>query len=146
MAVLLILGGGAYGISKLMGDTTGNNGGEGPGSDSSAGDSSQVQADLERDSPDWYTTAEEYDEKAGTTVAYNCPNKGSIGTVYGSSPYTTASSVCTAAVHDGRITLEDGGRVVIKIIQGSESYEGTLQYGINTSSYGPCPWAFQIVG
>jgi hypothetical protein len=142
VAVLLILGGGAYGISKLVGNT-----GDNPaGSDSSSDSSSEVQADLERDNPDWYTTAEEYDEKAGTTIAYKCPSKGTIGTVYGSSPYTTPSSVCTAAVHDGRITLADGGRVVIKIIQGPDSYEGTLQYGINTASYGPCPWAFQIVG
>ncbi|WP_433050189.1 Hsp70 family protein [Dactylosporangium sp. CS-033363] len=149
LVVLLVLAGGAYGASKLFGDKAdqGSNGdGSGTGSDATGGDTAQVQADIERPNVDWYATAEDYDEKAGTTIAYNCPNKGDIGTVYGSAIYTTASSVCTAAVHDGRITLEDGGRVIIKIIQGQDSYDSTYQHGINTTAYGPCPWAFQIVG
>ncbi|MFI5911486.1 Hsp70 family protein [Dactylosporangium sp. NPDC051541] len=145
LAVLLLLAGGAYGINQYLNknaDTT-NSGDNSPGDGNSGND--EVQADEDRPSADWATTAEEFDEKAGTTIAYHCPNKGWIGTVYGSSPYTTPSSVCTAAVHDGRITLEDGGRVVIKIIQGQESYEASLQHGINTTAYGPCPWAFQII-
>ncbi|WP_433209509.1 Hsp70 family protein [Dactylosporangium sp. CS-047395] len=146
VVVLLVLAGGAYGVSKLLGDKTDNNGGGGDTGSDTGSDTSQVQADIERTNVDWYTKADDYDEKAGTTVGYNCPAKGEIGTVYGTGIYTTDSSVCTAAVHDGRITLEDGGRIIIKIVQGPDSYESTYQHGINTTAYGPWPWAFQIVG
>ncbi|WP_433079514.1 Hsp70 family protein [Dactylosporangium sp. CA-052675] len=140
VVVLLALGAGAYGISKLL--NTGDSGsGSGPGSDST----SEVQADITRDGVDWTTNAEDYDEKNGTTVAYACPKDGFIGTVYGSNPYPTASSVCTAAVHDGRITLADGGRVVIKIVEGQQEYPASLQHDINTTAYGHTAWAFQII-
>ncbi|GAA3450902.1 Hsp70 family protein [Dactylosporangium matsuzakiense] len=145
LAVLLVLAGGAYGINQYLNRNTGTGNSAGNGGDSTSSGSDETQADEDRPSPDWATTAEEFDEKAGTTIAYHCPNKGWIGTVYGTGVYTTSSSVCTAAVHDGRITLEDGGRVVIKIIQGQDSYEASLQHGINTTAYGPCPWAFQII-
>jgi APA family basic amino acid/polyamine antiporter len=41
---------------------------------------------------------------------------------------------------------EDGGRVVIQIREGDQSYEGSTQYGIVTTSYGPYPWAFTFAG
>ncbi|WP_433609707.1 Hsp70 family protein [Dactylosporangium sp. CA-139114] len=138
VVVLLLLGAGAYGINKLMS-------GDGSTSGSGAGGSSEVQAEITRDNVDWAAKASDYDEKAGTTVAYDCPKEGFIGTVWGSGPYTTDSSVCTAAVHDGRISLQDGGRVVIRIVQGQDRYTGSLQHGINTSSYGAWPWAFEII-
>jgi hypothetical protein len=94
---------------------------------------------------DWTSTAEAYDNQADKTVGYDCPANGSIGTVWGSGPYTTDSSVCTAAVHAGKIDLASGGRVVIKIRTGEESYEGTTQHDIVTTSYSAYPWAFDIV-
>ncbi|WP_432977944.1 Hsp70 family protein [Dactylosporangium sp. CA-233914] len=139
VAVLLVLGGGVYGVTQLMKDSSsGNNSGSGQGE-------SPVAAAVDRADVDWTTTAKDYEGRAGLTISYQCPTSDIIGTVWGSSPYTTDSSVCTAAVHDGRISLEDGGRVVIKIVQGQDSYEGTLQHGINTTSYGAYDWAFQII-
>ena len=55
--------------------------------------------------------------------------------VWGTGPYTTDSSVCTAAVHAGYINLKEGGRVVIQIRKGSDSYEGSTQHGITTEGY-----------
>jgi hypothetical protein len=66
--------------------------------------------------------------------------------VWGSEPYTADSSVCTSAVHAGRISLGDGGWVIIEIQQGSDSYEGSSQFGIVTSAYGPFEWEFKFVG
>src|SRR4029453_8062672 len=110
------------------------------------GGSGQTAADLVHGGTDWTSSAAEYDGHADTTISYDCPPNGTIGTVWGSEPYTTDSSVCTAAVHAGRISLEDGGRVVIQIRQGDQSYEGSTQYGIVTTPYGAYPWAFTFAG
>ncbi|MER7004539.1 Hsp70 family protein [Dactylosporangium sp. NPDC000555] len=141
VAVLLVIGASAYGVSQLVG----KKGNDVPGDNSSSQDSSYVSAEIDHPNVDWASKAEEYDGKAGTTIAYECPSHGTIGTVWGSGPYTTDSAVCTAAVHDGRISLEDGGRVVIKILQGQSSYEGSTQNGIMTTAYDAYPWAFQII-
>jgi hypothetical protein len=59
--------------------------------------------------------------------------------------YTDDSSVCTAAVHAGAITVEDGGEVTIEITAGEDSYEGTEQNGIESFDYGPWGGSFSIV-
>ncbi|HTJ33320.1 MAG TPA: Hsp70 family protein [Dactylosporangium sp.] len=140
VAVLLVIGLGTYGVIRLTGGSPDGGSGDGAGHGGSA-----VTADVEHPDVDWTSTAEAYDDKADTTVGYNCPADGSIGTVWGSGPYTTDSSVCTAAVHAGKITLAGGGRVVIKIRPGESSYEGTTQNDIVTTSYDGYPWAFDIV-
>jgi len=153
VVVLLVLGGGGYALSKLAGDdakggdSASQDGGGSSGSDSgSDSGSGQTQADLAHPDTDWSSSASQYEGQADKTISYDCPANGTIGTVWGSEPYTTDSSVCTAAVHAGRISLEDGGRVVIQIREGDQSYEGSTQYGIVTTSYGPYPWAFTFAG
>ncbi|MGI5236918.1 Hsp70 family protein [Dactylosporangium sp. CA-139066] len=138
VAVLLVLGLGTYGAIRLFGGKSGDGG-------SGDGNTANVAADLEHSDVDWSSTAEAYDGQPDKTVGYNCPSGGFIGTVWGSGPYTTDSSVCTAAVHAGKITLESGGRVVIKIRTGADSYEGTTQHEISTTSYDAFPWAFDVV-
>lgn len=54
----------------------------------------------------------------------------------GSGPYTADSSICTAGVHAGLITIADGGTVVIEVAAGQESYEASDANGVSTSSYG----------
>jgi hypothetical protein len=129
-----------YGLTKLGGDNGGS------GNDSGNTGDGHVAADSEHADVDWTTTAEEYDGKPGTTVGYDCPSSGSIGTVWGSGPYTSDSSVCTAAVHAGLITLDGGGRVVIKMQVGAASYDGTTQHDIVTTAYDAFPWAFEFAG
>jgi Ethanolamine utilization protein EutJ (predicted chaperonin) len=169
LVVLLALGGGAYAVSRLGGDdnsgggdTSSQNTGTDTGSDSGTdnggenggdtgdnggqGTGGQPTADAVHPDVDWTSSASEYDGLTDKTIAYNCPANGTIGTVWGSEPYTTDSSVCTAAVHAGRISLEDGGWVVIQIREGDQSYQGSLQHGINTTAYGPYEWAFSFAG
>ncbi|MEV6927718.1 LCCL domain-containing protein [Dactylosporangium sp. NPDC051485] len=129
--LVLVLGLGAWGVVYAIGKLGGGSG---------------VAVDREHPGDDWSSTAETYDSKPGTTVAYRCAPNGTIITVWGSGPYTTDSSVCTAAVHAGKITLDAGGRVVIKIVAGPNSYEGTTRHDIATSSYNEFPWAFEFVG
>jgi hypothetical protein len=144
LVVVLVLGGGGYALSKVLGDGDGDNGGgDNNGQNNSA---TPATVDVTHPDTDWSSSAEQYEGNAGKTIAYECPADGTIGTVWGSEPYTTDSSVCTAAVHAGRISLADGGRVIIEIRQGEESYGGTTQNSIVTTEYGPYPWCFTFVG
>ncbi|UWZ40026.1 Hsp70 family protein [Dactylosporangium roseum] len=150
VAVLLVIGLGVYGVTKLGGAGDDNSGDRSVGQQQTTGGEEtpgeQVAADVEQDNVDWYTTATAYTAKPGRTIAYQCPANGTIGTVWGSGPYTLDSSVCTAAVHAGYINLADGGRVVIKIVDGQDSYTASTQFGIVTSAWDDYSWSFQIVG
>ncbi|MEV4518065.1 Hsp70 family protein [Dactylosporangium sp. NPDC049525] len=156
VVLLLVVGLGIYGLTKLGGDDNGGNpstsqtDGSGDESTEGGGDGATtdapVQVDVERDESDWSSNAEEYASNEGKLIAYTCPKNGKAGTVWGVGPYTTDSSVCTAAVHAGYIGLEDGGRVVIQIQKGSESYEGSTQHDITTKSYDSYPAGFTIAG
>jgi hypothetical protein len=65
-----------------------------------------------------------------------CDGKcGNSGSVWGSGPYTSDSSVCRAARHAGVIG-ERGGVFKVKQLPGQGSYESSTANGITTSSYG----------
>ncbi len=84
----------------------------------------------------WDSNAVVYRGRNGLRVRYSCPSGGNAGSVWGTGYYTDDSSVCTAAVHSGLITLADGGNVTIQIAAGRSSYTGTTRHGIDTSNYG----------
>jgi hypothetical protein len=83
----------------------------------------------------WNTGATIAPFEAGRTVKFNCPANGKEGSVWGTDIYTIDSSICTAAVHAGKIKLETGGPVTIEMRPGESSYEGTLRNGIKSKDY-----------
>ena len=95
----------------------------------------------------WSVNAVEHRFEVGEEVTYDCPpaDESRIDTVWGTEVYTDDSSICTAAVHAGAITVEDGGEVTIEITAGEDSYEGTEQNGIDSLDYGPWGGSFTIV-
>jgi len=93
----------------------------------------------------WAASANTYRTNIGEHYDFDCPAGGSPHTVWGTDIYTDDSSVCTAAVHLGEITLEDGGSVTIEMAEGLDSYEGTERNGITTSSYPSWPGSFVFV-
>lgn len=95
---------------------------------------------------DWSATATAFRGQNGTQVVFTCPSYGTTHTVWGTDIYTDDSSVCTAAVHAGRITLAGGGTVTIEIRPGESSYTGSTRNGITTSSYPAWPYSYVIVG
>ncbi|XP_078579734.1 lymphocyte antigen 75-like isoform X1 [Branchiostoma floridae x Branchiostoma japonicum] len=56
--------------------------------------------------------------------------------LWGTGIYTDDSYICVAALHDGRITNEHGGRVTVIKSDGLTSYQGSTQNGVTSSSYG----------
>jgi LCCL domain-containing protein len=79
------------------------------------------------------------------TVSVECPASGRAGSVWGSDVYTADSSVCTAAVHAGVITLERGGPVRLEPRGPQPSFAGSERDGISSSSYGQYGGSFSFV-
>lgn len=93
---------------------------------------------------DWGTTARELNGPRGAVYRVTCPINGTARTVWGTDVYTDDSSVCTAAVHAGLITLEAGGEFYLAIDDGQEAYEPTERNGIETSQWGSWGRSFRV--
>jgi hypothetical protein len=93
----------------------------------------------------WFATAIEHRGGIGERFTYACPGGGPAAVVWGSDIYTDDSSVCTAAVHSGAITLLEGGEVVIEIREGQSSYRATTANGITTEPWDAWDGSFVII-
>ncbi len=73
----------------------------------------------------------------GLQVIGVCPagSTGDFTTVWGTDTYTDDSSLCTAAVHAGVITLA-GGSIHVEAVAGLDAYEGSLRNGVESLDYG----------
>lgn len=70
-----------------------------------------------------------------------CSPSQMVGTVWGSGPYTTDSSVCAAALHAGAVA-RSGGTVSVQVTAGCTTYGASGQNGVNTAAYGPWSASF----
>lgn len=95
--------------------------------------------------PTWGLNATAYRGQNGLRLRVDCPSDGTIYSVWGTDTYTDDSSICTAAVHKGLITLAAGGTVVIQIAPGLQEYTGTEANGIVSTSYGPWDGSYTFV-
>jgi len=93
----------------------------------------------------WAATAAQHRGLDGQRFEYDCPAGGMLRFVWGTDVYTDDSSVCTAGVHVGVITLEEGGTVTIEIRPGQEAYEATERNGVTTLDYGPWGGSFVVI-
>ncbi len=94
--------------------------------------------------------AAQADSLRGRTVqryTFSCPPGGpASGRLWGTDLYTDDSSICTAGVHAGVITIARGGNVTIEIRPGAGSYRGTRRNGIDSREYGSYAGSFVVVG
>jgi len=67
--------------------------------------------------------------------AYDCPANGTAGNIWGNYIYSDDSSICTAAVHDGKISLASGGRIVVEMRPGENIYRGVSKNNITSQDY-----------
>jgi hypothetical protein len=84
----------------------------------------------------WNTTANTFKQDAGRTYTFDCPKGGEAAAVWGSDVYAAISSICTAAVHAGVITLDGGGSVTIEFRPARSVYGSTTRNGITTITLG----------
>ena len=93
----------------------------------------------------WNSNATPFRGANGERVVYECPAGGQAYSLWGTDIYTDDSSVCTAAVHVGEITLADGGQVTIEIREGQQSYAASRRNGIDSLEYAEYSGSFVIV-
>ncbi|WP_198424734.1 LCCL domain-containing protein [Spirosoma endbachense] len=94
---------------------------------------------------DWNTRANFQGAEIGKRVTYSCPAGGTAQSVWGTDIYTHDSSICTAAVHSGLITIQYGGGVTIEFIAGQSAYTGSTRNGITTNGYQNWGLSFRFV-
>lgn len=68
-----------------------------------------------------------------------CPGGGKLEGAWGTDVYTDDSSICTAAVHAGLISLKDGGPVTIEMRPDVGQYGGSTRNGVRTGDWME-PW------
>jgi LCCL domain len=125
------------GCSKLNNENSNTGGG---GHTNTSADNSSAPAPPSSAAPGkptaWETNATSLNGKEGETLTLTCPPGGAAHTVWGSDIYTSDSSVCTAAVHSGLITFQQGGTVTLELRPGRPVYGTSERNGVTTSNYG----------
>lgn len=84
----------------------------------------------------WQANASSLNGTDGKTFTLACSPGGTAHSVWGSDIYTTDSSICTAAVHSGLATYENGGTVTIEVRPGKPIYGCSERNGVTTGCYG----------
>jgi hypothetical protein len=108
-----------------------------------AGTATTIAAEIDEA---WRATAVEFRaDTPGTEHEFDCPPDGFEDSVWGTDIYTDDSSVCTAAVHAGFITFEDGGTVTISIEGPQESFDASERNGVTSLEYPAWPGSFSVV-
>ncbi len=92
----------------------------------------------------WDTTAGSHRCQVSAEFQYLCPPGGVIARVWGTGIYTDDSSVCSAAVHAGRISPAQGGTITIQMQPGQKSYSPSSANGIDSISYGEWACSFSV--
>lgn len=90
----------------------------------------------------WEANATSLNGKDGETFTLACSPGGTAHTVWGSDIYTADSSICTAGVHSGLITYQQGGAVTIELRSGRTIYGCSERNGVVTSPYGSYQHSF----
>jgi cytoskeletal protein RodZ len=93
---------------------------------------------------DWSTSAVGFKNDVGMTYKFQCPPEGKESAIWGSDIYTADSSICTAAVHAGLITLAEGGIVTIEYRPGRLTYGSTTRNGIKSNTFGEYSRSFVV--
>ena len=90
----------------------------------------------------WEANATSLNGKDGETFTLACSPGGTAHSVWGSDIYTADSSICTAGVHSGLITYQQGGAVTIELRPGRTIYGCSERNGVTTSPFGPYQHSF----
>src|SRR6266403_1157685 len=90
----------------------------------------------------WQANATSLNGKDGQTFTLACEPGGAEHSVWGSDIYTSDSSICTAAVHSGLITYQQGGTVTIELRPGRTIYGCSERNRVLTSPFGSYQHSF----
>jgi LCCL domain len=134
-----------YGCSERNGVTTSSYGSYQRSFVFKTPDIEEVVREAEEQTPVlWNTSAAMVSFEIGKTYKFKCPSGGKESSVWGTDTYTLDSSICNAAVHAGKLTMESGGSVTIELRPGESSYKGTARNGIKTNDYAKYGGSFVV--
>jgi hypothetical protein len=108
-------------------------------------DSTPRDASSDAAGSGWSATATTLAGHTGARFNFWCPPQGVPAKVWGDSVYAGESSVCTAAVHAGTLSLRAGGNAIIEILPGQPFYGSSTRNGIATLGGGPAQASFLVV-
>lgn len=94
----------------------------------------------------WTAKPSAFRTRAGQRFAFVCPAGGTVVSPWGTDTYTDDSSVCSAAVHVGLISVAAGGTVTIEMRPGLSSYTGSTHNGVTSRNYGSWGGSFVFPG
>jgi hypothetical protein len=92
----------------------------------------------------WSRTGLVFQLPVGEQLTVPCAAGGPTTSVWGTGPFTGDSSVCTAAVFAGLITVDDGGDVTFEMTEGEDFYDDGTANGVTTSGYGSYDQIFTV--
>jgi hypothetical protein len=97
---------------------------------------------------DWSSTPKNLRQESALKQEFRvfCPAATTLYTVYGSNPYTSNSSICTAALHSGMFVQGTAVYVSYRIAPGYQSYPGSTNWGVTTFPWGQWNSSFVILG
>jgi hypothetical protein len=93
----------------------------------------------------WGDSASGFRGQTGKRFTFLCPADGTPERAWGTDIYTDDSSVCTAAMHTGKLKPATGGLVTIEMRPGEASYNGTTRNGVTTVAYGSWSDSYVVV-
>lgn len=96
---------------------------------------------------DWFTDAEQFRGNIGERYQFDCPANasGEYSRLGGTGVYTDDSSICAAAAHVGTINWQTGGRAMIEIRAGQQSYRGSTMNEFTSDERGSHPGSFVVL-
>ena len=136
---------GSAGCSKLRNEngTANTGGGQASASPENSNTATAPPASAGEGTPTtWVANASELKGTDGQTFTVACSPGGEAHSVWGSDIYTADSSICTAGVHSGLITYQQGGAVTIELRPGRTIYGCSERNDVTTSPYGSYPHSF----
>lgn len=98
----------------------------------------------------WHSSVQGLWGLVGKKAFYVCPPDGpddvKSGYVLGTDRYDIRSSVCAAAVHAGKITLAEGGTVLLEVESNNSPLRGSSRHGIVSSDeVGKIPYVIRFI-
>jgi hypothetical protein len=82
-------------------------------------------------------------EDVGKTLYFEVVGDN-VGPVWGTKIYCSGSDLSASAVHAGALRSGEKGIVRVRILPGADSYQGSVQNNVTSSSYGPYAPAFAV--
>ena len=128
--------------SKLRNENTGGGGHTNTSPDNSNTGPSLPSSSGKGTPTTWEANATSLNGKDGETFTLACSPGGTAHSVWGSDIYTADSSICTAGVHSGLITYQQGGAVTIELRPGRTVYGSSERNGVTTSPFGSYQHSF----